>query len=470
MLQTTGFLLCLVITSAACNVPQAIVKATRKTGDGTFVLFLNGPPKTPFSITLDLAAMEAVREDGTAYPLLTQPKQIESLSVVERQILLAEAFLPPGKYREISMRIPKARLARGGQTTDLSVPPEGFLLPASFEVRPGETAPLFMNWNVEQSVEGQVFLRAAFTFSGPVMDLRGVLAYVTNEDSDTVVIIDRSTDRVINVIEVGNRPRGIVVSPLLSPDSSRAFVVNSGSNNLTILDVKNQKVLHTANLEIGANPSAIAISPDGRTLYIANTALNSVSVMDASSFQTIQLIPVGQRPMALALDPNGTTLLVANMVGNSVSVIDTRRNTVTATIPVEFQPVWVAVEPSGTRAFVAHLRSLRLAVISLATLQVETRANVGAAAAVLPDPATGRLFIALPTQNRLSYFDANINAELASTAVGREPHRLALDNDRGKLYVVNQGSDSVTVVEKDTRRVRTEIPTCKRPYDIAIIR
>src|SRR3989304_5876484 len=85
-----------------------------------------------------------------------------------------------------------------------------------------------------------------------VKEIRGVLAYVTNENSNLVTIIDRSTDRVVDVIEVGRHPKGIVVAP----DSSRAFIVNSESSNLKFLDVTTTRILHTANLEIAARPPA----------------------------------------------------------------------------------------------------------------------------------------------------------------------------------------------------------------------
>lgn len=451
---------------AACEIPRQLVTATRRTGDGTFVLFLNGPSTTPFSMTVELAAIEATRADGTRHPVLSQPKQIDSLAVVERQILLAETFLPPGRYRELRMRIPKARVKRADKAIDLVVPPEGFTFNLDFEIRAGEATPLFMSWSVEQSIEQEVFLRPAFAFRGRYTELRGVLAYVTNEESNTVTVIDRSSDRVIDVLEVGVRPKGIVVSP----DSSRAYVVNSGSNNLTVLDVKNNRVFHTVNLEIAANPSDVAIHPSGRTLYVANTALNSVSVIDAASFQLIEMIAVGQRPVALATDLNGTRLLVANMGSNTVSVIDTGRNRVAATIPVELQPIAVSFDPNGSRAFISHLRSPRIAVISLSNLRVEGRVNTGPAAALLPDALSRRLFVGVLNQNRLALFDVNIDAELSSVGVGKEPNRIALDADRGKLYVVNRGSDSITVVDRDTRNVRTEIPTSKRPYGIIVIR
>ena len=450
----------------ACSLPPPAVIVQRPAGYGTCVLFLNGPSITPFSMALDITAIDAIRSDGAQHALLDQPKNIDSLKVVERQILLAETFLPPGRYRAIKVHVSRAKATRSGEAVDLAVAPEGFTFNTDFEIAAGQAAPLFMSWNVEESVERNVILRPAFAFVARRKELPGILAYITDEGSNMVTIIDRSSDRVVDVLEVGRQPKGIVVAP----DSSRAYIVNSGSNNLTILDVKTNTVLHTANLESAASPSDIAIHPNGRILYIANTALNSVSVIDATSFHTIALIAVERQPVALAVDPMGTKLVVANMGANTVSVIDTARNRVAATIPVEFQPTSVSMDPDGSRAFITHLRSLRTDVIALNTLRVTGKMTTGPATASLPDPTSRRVFVAQLSGNRLGFFDPNIDAELGSVAVGTEPGRLAVDLDREKIYVVNRESNTLTVVDRNSRVVKTEIPTTKRPFGIAIAR
>lgn len=453
------------ITLVACNPAPHVRSEPRRAGEGRFVLYFNGPDKAALDITLELASVEAVREDGQHFRVLAHPVSISSLKVVGRQLLLAEVFLPRGRYRQIRLLIPKAQLRREGKGIDLAVVPGGYLLPVDFEIRPGKATPLFTTWDVQRTIEQEAFLRPTFAFKGSDKQLRGVIAYVSNKGSNTVTVIDRSTDRVVDVIQVGRGPQGIVVTP----DTFRAFVVNSDSNSLSILDISNNRVLHTVNLEAG-KPSDLAITPDGRTLYVANTTLNTVSALNAESFATVATIPVGRRPVALALDPSGDRLLVVNHGSNTVSVIDTRSNRVTTTVSVEFKPAWIAIDPNTDQAFVVHLASPQLSIISLATLRVVRSAHVGIAAAVIPDGDTRRVFAAVVPRNRISLYDVRINAELASVAVGRDPHRLALDISRGKLYVVNRGSDSVTVIDRNTRRVRATIPVGKLPYTIAIVR
>src|SRR5215204_6118320 len=57
----------------------------------------------------------------------------------------------------------------------------------------------------------------------------GPRAYVTNERDGTVTVIDISTDRVVNTINVGARPRGIRTSP----DGRTIYVALSFSSQQT---------------------------------------------------------------------------------------------------------------------------------------------------------------------------------------------------------------------------------------------
>jgi hypothetical protein len=67
----------LLLALASCNLPPPpAASVPRRAGEGTLALFLNGPSRTPFSIAIDLAALESVREDGSRHPILTQGRTI----------------------------------------------------------------------------------------------------------------------------------------------------------------------------------------------------------------------------------------------------------------------------------------------------------------------------------------------------------------------------------------------------------
>lgn len=453
---------------AGCGIAKPPSVTGPRPGEGRVVLYLNGPASVPLQVAFEFTSVHGILDSGFRALIRSEPIAIDSLGVVERQILLAEAFLPQGRYRRLALGVAKARARVEGRWMDLTVPPDGFLLDVDFEVVQGQATALFMTWDVGRAIEKETAFRPAFGVEGPAHELPTVLAYVSNEGSDTVSVIDRSLDRVVAVLAVGRAPRGIVTAP----DAARGFVVNSGSSTLSVIDINSDRVLHTTNLKGGAGASEVVIAADGRTLYVSNTALNSISAIDARNFQTIRDVAVGLAPTGLLVIPSRALLLVANGGENTLSLVDTSRNAVTATIPVDFQPANLAVDASGGLVFVPHLAVPRLVVLSLSTLRPVKTVTAGPSAAVLPDAegGTSRVFVARTRERRVSLYDITLNAEIGSISVGDEPRYLALDPEREKMYVVNRGSATVTVVDRFSRRVRTTIQVGQRPYAIAMVR
>src|SRR5258705_464341 len=70
--------------------------------------------------------------------------------------------------------------------------------------------------------------------------------------------------------------------------------------------------------------------------YVTNVNSNNVSVINTSTnTEVLPRIPVGANPVAMAITPNGAFVYVANSVSNNVSVINTSTNTeVLPRIPV----------------------------------------------------------------------------------------------------------------------------------------
>lgn len=467
MSRARALALVLVSLLVGCDIAATSHPSPPRPTGVRLALYLNGPEKTPFEAEIELAEIDAVRDDGSAEPILLRPVKLNALEIVEHQLLLAESFLPPGYYAGIKVRATRARVRLEGKWSDLAVPKDAVRIAVPFELRRAQAGILFMTWDVARSIEQEVLFRPAFGLEGRAQELRGLLLYVTNEGSDTVSVIDRSTDRVVDLVEVGRAPKGLT----LIPRRGRVFVVNSGSDSLSVIDVTGARAVHTTNLELRSSPSDAVVTPDGQTLYVSNTALNSVSAIDASSFQIIATIPVGLRPTTLALAPSASRLLVADTGTSTVTVIDTGRHAVVATIPVDFQPSGLAFDATGSELLVSHLGSPRLAIVTLGTLRVVRTVNTGPAVAVFSDVdgASGRVFVARVRESRLALFDLNANTDVDAIAVGDDPRAFALDPDREKLYIVNQGSDTVSVVDKQSRRLRTTLAVGKRPYAIAIM-
>ena len=76
-------------------------------------------------------------------------------------------------------------------------------------------------------------------------------AYVPNEGSASISVIDTATDRVTATLKLAQKPRGIAVSL----DGSRLFISDQATNALVTIDLGKREVVATTPL--GNSPEAI---------------------------------------------------------------------------------------------------------------------------------------------------------------------------------------------------------------------
>lgn len=186
----------------------------------------------------------------------------------------------------------------------------------------------------------------------------GTKVYVTHDVTigfDNFSVIDTATNTATAAFSDGGaNPRSLAISP----DGATAYVVNNFSKNLSVIDLETNTV--TALIDVGilvvidgvgvvTAPYGVALTPDGSTAYITNDA-GKVLVMDtATNTIASDTIDVGAEgiPGQLAITPDGAAAYVPNSRLGTVSVIDIATTTVSATIDVGEDPWFVAIGCPG---------------------------------------------------------------------------------------------------------------------------
>jgi YVTN family beta-propeller protein len=80
---------------------------------------------------------------------------------------------------------------------------------SDFQIFSRESLCLFAQWDVDNSIEDKHLFAPKLTVEPQGMAIENILAYVSNEASNCVTIIDRQEDEVVGTIAVGKAPRGI---------------------------------------------------------------------------------------------------------------------------------------------------------------------------------------------------------------------------------------------------------------------
>ena len=172
----------------------------------------------------------------------------------------------------ISLGDAKARIYPAG----LAISPDGAVLYAALNL---ENAVVFIG-----TATGQMHARVRLAPPARADDI-GALPYalvqareklyVSEWNGGGVSVIDIDQQRLLQRIPTGGHASGLA----LSPDRKRLYLANATSDTVSIVDTSTDAVVGTVDLSpypgapMGSMPNALAVAPDGHTLYVANGAI-----------------------------------------------------------------------------------------------------------------------------------------------------------------------------------------------------
>ena len=112
--------------------------------------------------------------------------------------------------------------------------------------------------------------------------------FVTNEEDNTVSVIDSRSHELVRTIDVGKRPRGIG----FSPDRSKVYVALGDDNAIGEIDTVS---LRSPQDSRRLRPRGLAVHPNGN-IYLSNEDAGLASVLNPSNGEILAEIKVGIEP------------------------------------------------------------------------------------------------------------------------------------------------------------------------------
>jgi len=170
----------------------------------------------------------------------------------------------------------------------------------------------------------------------------------STEYAGVVIKIDVVAMKLVDYVRVG----GLPIDLRLSPDGTKMFVANQGTNGVTVLDPKTLKVEKF--IRTGAGAHGFQISRDTKRIYIGNRRGGTISVIDIATLRVVRTWHVGGSPDMMQLNWAGTRLWVSNRNNASVSVIDTRTGAVIKTLHTGDQAHGLTFFPSPGARCTGH--------------------------------------------------------------------------------------------------------------------
>src|SRR5215467_7068589 len=174
---------------------------------------------------------------------------------------------------------------------------------AAKKASPATTAPAC--FDSTRTRPGKAMWRCAIavvcTLLVPTGNAKAYKAYVSNEKSNTISVIDTAERKVIGTIKVGQRPRGIAITR----DQKYVLVAVGDDDTIQMIDTASNRVVDT--LPSGPDPELFADDPAGRLLYVANENDNTVTIIDIERRARLADVEVGVEPEGMGLSPTSTS-------------------------------------------------------------------------------------------------------------------------------------------------------------------
>lgn len=292
---------------------------------------------------------------------------------------------------------------------------------------------------------------------------RPYLAFVANEGSNTLAVVDLAALRVIASIAVAPEP--IQVAP--RPGSRELYVV-SRSGKVMVIGWPERRV--AATLAIGSSASSLAFTPKGEAAAVA--AQGEVAFIDCGKRAVVGRVKTGGETSALAYLPDAATLVAADRSGNRLVFIDAKARRILGEVQVGKAPGPMAIRSDaggGEKVFVADTGEAKVSIVDAPTRHLLTNLDLAVRpTGLVLKPDGGEVFVLSRDSALLTILDAFHEEVEQQMSTGRGPAAAVPSADSTWLYVANAGDGSVEVLDVQNRVVLASTHAGASPSALAL--
>lgn len=303
----------------------------------------------------------------------------------------------------------------------------------------------------------------------PVSDRDRV--YVAEQYSNTVSVIDPSTNRNLGVIQLGD-PQPATLSPLykgqllvhglgFSPDHRTLAVVSVGSNSVTLIDTATNAVKHVT--YVGRSPHEAFFTPDGSELWVSVRGEDYLSVLDGKTYAEKTRIRVPNGPGMVIFSPDGRYGFVCSSFSPETVAIGTKDHRIAGRMKQDspFCPN-IAASPDGQQVW------LTLKDVGRA-MAFEAKPPFRHLKTLSPGPLTNHVNFARTRDGQLAYvtvgglnevqvYRTSDFERVATIPTGDLPHGLWPSGDGTRMFVALENADAVAAIDTSAQKVVAVIP------------
>lgn len=308
-------------------------------------------------------------------------------------------------------------------------------------------------------------------------------AYVVNGGSNNLTVIKLSDNTVTETISLNGAtfPHHIYLNPaktklaiaITATDLSAGHAIHTGAIagfKVQIIDVVTGMI--EKEIALSKLPHNAIFNSTGTELWIGqmDSKQSKVLVYKTSDWSLQNTINVGKGLSEVTFSNDGTMAFACNTTDGTVTLIDANLKTIHTTLTVGADPVgaWSA---SNNKMYVDNELSKTISEISVSSMSATATINLGFKPGyVAYHTASGELWVSDATNGKVVYYTliGGIWTAKGNISTGSDAHAIAFNLDGTKAYVTNQGAGNVSVINVATHTVSQTIIVGSKPNGIVL--
>lgn len=289
--------------------------------------------------------------------------------------------------------------------------------------------------------------------------------FVTNERGNSISVINGDSLEVEATVEIGNRPRGIGISP----DGNEIYIAVSEENVIKVLDPDSLEIKRE--FEAGSDPETFAVHPNGN-IYISNEDDAKATVIDPKTGAQIAEIKVGLEPEGVAISPDGKRVIVTSESTNMLHVIKAADNTIENNILIGSRPRAATFTQAGDIAYATAEISGEVVKVDMESGKILEQASLDDKKAKPKDILLSKdekfVYVAAGRANKIMVMDAASLDVIKGIPVGKRVWGLAMNNDKSRLFTTDGVSGTVSVIDTEAHKVIKTIEVGAFPWGVMV--
>ncbi len=277
-------------------------------------------------------------------------------------------------------------------------------------------------------------------------------AFVTNQNSDDVSIIDLTKLEEVKRVHVGGKPAGVDVT------SGVAYIVSPDSKSVTKLSLKTGELL--AKVSLPGGPIGVATA-QGR-VFVTDFYNARIWVLDAETLKVEKELATASAPAGIAVSERFDILVAADRDADAISIYTLTDLSLRYQTKVGVRPFAVTIHPDSGHIYAANVGSNSLSVVDHSTGEVVGTVPSGDRPYGVTF-AQGKGFVTDQYADTLTIFDPISYKVLDTIDTGEYPEGIDVSHNGERIYVANWFSNALWVFDAKTNDLIAEIETGDGP-------